>query len=557
MHVATMPSRTERLGARDAAGNLARLPAILALASVLVATLLIFWSYARTSQTWDESAHIATGMEWLARGTYMLDPIDPPLPRVSTAVGPYLLGIRPFGNVDPWQEGNLILTAQGNSRMHTVLTAARLGILPYFLIAAFLVWRITRRWLGPWPAAVATFLFSTCPPVLAHASLATTDVAFLATFLFAVDSLWLAFQDPRPLRCAVAGLAFGLACISKLSALPYLLLCSFVFLVYVVWTRKLFPRVVAWLVFSVAAAVTIWAGYHFSTGRLATDDPQSQQSVQHLEQDFGPARGLVTAFFNHFPAYQYPQGLRTASRMKQNPPIGYLFGEVYHGGRWYFFLLMLLLKTPIPFMLLLLCGLVFAIRRLVSQHDGYTLVPLAGIFFPILVATLSHINIGVRHVLVVYPFFAMLAALAALEFYRRFSRSGRGVAAAVAVLLGWQLVSCLRTAPDFISYFIEPVGSRGALLSVDSDFDWGQDLFRLHDKLEELHATNVAIAYNGPANLNPYGFPGWTKLEPGQHVTGWVAISESHIRINPGFRWLNQYQPVAHAGRTMRIYYIK
>ena len=560
MHVVTMPPPTKRLSAEQTQPRLlsSRLPAVLAFASVLVATVLIFWSYARTSQTWDESAHIGTGMEWLARGVYTLDPIDPPLPRVSTAVGPYLLGIRSFCNGDPWQEGNLILAAQGNARMHTVLTAARLGILPYFLIAAFLVWRITRRWLGPWPAAIATFLFATCPPVLAHASLATTDVAFVATFLFAVDSLWMAFQYPRPLRGAVAGLAFGLACISKLSALPYLLLCGFVFLVYVVWTKRLFPRVTTWLLFSIAAVVTIWAGYHFSTGPLATHDPQSQQSVQRLEHVFGPARGAAAALFDHFPAYQYPQGLRTASRMKQHPPIGYLFGNVYYGGRWYFFLLMLLLKTPIPFMLLFLAGTFFAIRRLISSHDGYALVPLAGIIFPILVASMSHINIGVRHVLVVYPFFAMLAALTCVELYRNFDRSRKILAGVVVLLLGWQFVSCLHAAPDFLSYFIEPVGARGALLSVDSDFDWGQDLFRLRDKLQQLHATDVAIAYNGPANLDSYGFTGWTKLEPGQRVTGWVAISEHPIRVDPdGFGWLNQYEPVAHAGKTMRIYFIK
>lgn len=567
MQTATMPSPTERVSAKTAKPdnavkaaplNSSRLPAALAFASVLVATLLIFWSYARTSQTWDESAHIGSGMEWLAKGAYKLDPIDPPLPRVSTAVGPYLLGIRTFGNVDPWQEGNLILAAQGNARLHRVLTAARLGILPYFLIAAFLTWRITRRWLGPWPAAIATFLFSTCPPVLAHASLATTDVAFVATFLFAIDSLWLALENPRPWRYALAGLGFGLACISKLSALPYLLLCGFVFLIYIVWTKRVFPRIAGWLIFLVLASFTIWAGYHFSLGPIATHDPQSQQSVQRVAHIFGPARGAAAAFFDHFPAYQYPQGLRTASRMKQHPPIGYLFGKVYHGGRWYFFLLMLLLKTPIPFMLLFLAGTVFAIRRLIASHDGYALVPLSGIVFPILVASMSHINIGVRHVLVVYPFFAMLAALACIELYRNFHRSRKAVAAIVVLLLGWQLISCLRTAPDFISYFIEPVGSHGALFSVDSDFDWGQDLYRLRDKLQELHATDVAVAYNGPANLDSYDFPGWRKLEPGQHATGWVAISENPIRAYPDqYGWIDQYQPVARAGKTMRIYYIK
>ncbi len=560
MHVATMPPPTTRLSARDTPSRAlnSRLPAILALASVLVATLLIFWSYAKLSQTWDESAHIGTGMEWLSRGVYTLDPIDPPLPRVSTAVGPYLLGIRSFGNRNPWDEGNLILDAHGNAHLHKVLTAARFGILPYFLIAAFLTWRITRRWLGPWPAAVAVFLFSTCPSVLAHASLATTDMAFVATFLFAIDMIWLAFQDPKPVRCALAGLGFGLACISKLSAFPYLALCGSAFLVYMLWRKKRLPRIPAWAAFAVAAIISIWAGYHFSVGSLATADIKSQHTIEHALSKLSRARGAVAVVINHLPAYQYFQGLREAQRMKQSPPSGYLFGEVYYGGRWYFFLLMLLLKTPIPFMLLVIPGFILAIRRLMRLHDGFALVPLAGIVFPILVATMSHINLGVRHVLVVYPFFAMLAALTGHTLYRSLHRSHKVATIAVALLLGWQLVSCLRVAPDFLTYFIEPVAARGGYIAIDSDYDWGQDLFRLRDELHALNASQVWVAYSGSADLNSYDLPGWKKLEPGQQVTGWVAISETLVRKYPDqYGWLAQYQPISAAGKTFRIYRIE
>ena len=566
MEVLTKLPETERPSTERYGGlHSSRLPALAAFASVLVATLLIFWSYRDMSQTWDESAHIGTGMQWLVQGRYTIDAIDPPLPRVSTAVGPYLLGIRYFGLTDAsgvvnsWDEGNRILDAHGNAQLHKVLTAARLGILPYFLIAAFLTWRITRRWLGPWPAAMAVFLFSICPPVLAHASLATTDMAFTATFLLAVDLIWMAFHDPQPRSCTLAGVAFGLACISKLSAAPYLMLCGFVFLVYVFWKKRLFPRALAWLVFFVAAAVTIWAGYHFSVGSIATSDPKSQHTVAHALEKLGPAKGVVGAVVNHLPANQYFQGLRIAQRFKKYPPPGYLFGQVYNGGRWYFYPVIILLKTPIPFLLLALAGAFYAIRRVISGADEFALVPLVAIVSPILVATMSHVNLGVRHVLVIYPFFAMLAALAGVESYRRFAGSRKVVLSAVVVLLGWQFLGCLRSAPDFLTYFIEPVASRGGYLAIDSDFDWGQDLFRLRDQLARLHASDVAIAYSGAADLNSYDLPTWRKLAPdNQPVKGWVVVSETMLRTHPDqYGWVQQYKPSAMAGKTMYIYHVE
>jgi 4-amino-4-deoxy-L-arabinose transferase-like glycosyltransferase len=562
MQVVASSTESEHLSVETPAPgwmNSSRLPAAVALASVLIATLLIFWCYRDLSTTWDEPAHIGPGMQWLSKGDYDLDVIDPPLPRVSTAIGPYLLGIRSFGKSDPYDEGNQILTAHGNAQLHRVLTAARLGILPYFFIAAFLTWRITRRWLGPWPAAMAVFLFATCPPVLAHASLATTDITFTATFLLAIYLIWRAFLDPRPWRCTLAGVAFGLACISKLSAAPYLVLCGCAFLVYVLSKKRIFPRAVAWLVFFVAAAVTIWAGYHFSVGSLASANPKSHQTLQHTLERFGPASGVVAAVVNHVPANPYFQGLHFIMRMKKYPPPGYLFGQLYYGGRWYFYPVILLLKTPIPFMLLVLAGSFYAIRRLVSGSDEFALVPLVAISGPILVATMSHINLGVRHVLVAYPFFAMLAALAAVELYRRFQNSRKIVLSTVVLLLGWQFVSCMRSAPDFLTYFIEPAASRGGYIAIDSDYDWGQDLFRLRDKLKELHASDVAIAYSGSVDMNSYGLPEWRRLpDNNQPVKGWVVVSETMLRANPGqYGWVTQYEPVADAGKTLHIYHIE
>jgi hypothetical protein len=531
--------------------------------------LFIVGSYSHLSQTWDEPAHIGTGMEWLSHGTYTLDLIDPPLARISTALGPYLLGSRSSPNllhprsredVDPWKEGTRIINASPDP--HRILTAARLGILPYFLIAAFLTWRLTKRWLGPWPAVIATALFATCPPVLAHAGLATTDMTFVAMFLLALDRLWLALEKPTALNALLAGAGIGLACLSKLSGTPYVALCAAAFLVYFFWTRRTVPHARYWALAIVAVFFTIWAGYRFDLGAIATRDPQTQSNFQHLLSRLGPLRSPASILANHFPAYAFVESLRAASNMKAHPPQGYLFGHRYDGGLWYFFLVILLVKTPIPFLLLGLPGIVLAIRQLWKAHDGFALVPLAGIFFPVLVATLSHVNLGVRHVLVIYPFLAMLAALFFLKLQSVAKPYWLGSSIAV-LLLGWQLMSCIYISPDFLTYLNEPASPYTGYICTDSDLDWGQDIGRLSTKLKELNVKHVWIAYSGTADLSREGLPHWDDLQkwqaqhPGQHVTGWVAVSETWARWYPDeYGWLTQQYRVGTAGRTMRIYYV-
>ena len=116
------------------------------------------------NQTTDEPAHLATGMEWLERGTYTLEPLHPPLARVAVAIGPYLSGLRLTGHDNLWMEGNQLLLAQGRY-LHN-LSLARLGVLPFFLLATFLVWYWTRWRYGDGSRTGGNFSFydlSGCP----------------------------------------------------------------------------------------------------------------------------------------------------------------------------------------------------------------------------------------------------------------------------------------------------------------------------------------------------------------------------------------------------------
>ena len=62
------------------------------------------------SVTFDEPHHLATGLDWWQFGTYRWWTENPPLPKMLTALGPYLAGVRLPGPTatltHPWDVGH-------------------------------------------------------------------------------------------------------------------------------------------------------------------------------------------------------------------------------------------------------------------------------------------------------------------------------------------------------------------------------------------------------------------------------------------------------------------
>ena len=187
-------------------------------------------TYPHLCQTADEPNHLATGLEWLQEGTYLLGPENPPLARIVAALLPYLSGQRPDLDDAIWTDfprhfaisydlGRDLLYRNGAYLQN--LSRARMGTLPFFLLAIAIVWHWANRYGGPVAGFLATGMFCTLPSILGHAGLATTDIPFTATLLCALYAFVLWIEMPAQRRAAIFGLALGLALITKFSALIF------------------------------------------------------------------------------------------------------------------------------------------------------------------------------------------------------------------------------------------------------------------------------------------------------------------------------------------------
>jgi hypothetical protein len=247
-------------------------------------------------------------------------------------------------------------------------------------------------------------------------------------------------------------------------------------------------------------------------------------------------------------------------------------GRVSPNGFALYYPLALLVKSPIPFLLLAGSGVVLVLRR----YRGWRpLAPVLAAAALLAVCSLGRINIGVRHVLPIFPLLCIPAAAAAHRLW-----AGGRVARTVVLALGaWQIAVPIVAYPHWLAYFNEAAAPHAARILTDSDLDWGQDLYALRDELRERHVSELWIAYFGKADLCRHRLPPTRWLAPGRRVTGWVALSEmqrvgllvpqfegedpcdrDHLvwreGVGDGYAWLDAYQPLVRVGRSIRLYYI-
>ena len=109
------------------------------------------------------------------------------------------------------------------------LQIARVGNLFFWWLLLYFSWRLGRRFGGVWGGRVAVVLIACEPNLLAHASLATTDIAISACLAMFTE-VYLAGRDRGwRHRVGLPGLCFGLALLAKASALPFAVLVVLVF----------------------------------------------------------------------------------------------------------------------------------------------------------------------------------------------------------------------------------------------------------------------------------------------------------------------------------------
>jgi hypothetical protein len=530
---------------------------------VCVGIARIALTYTIFGPTYDEPWHVAIGMEWLQWGTYTYETKHPPLARGAVALGPYLAGVRSQVHRDIAQEGVSVIYEDGNAifesggNLWRNLALARAGTLPFFVLASAVTFLWARRWFAPAASVWAVALLAAAPPILGHAGLATVDMACAAATLAALYQLLRWIESPDWRRAAWLGAAIALAFLTKLSSLAFLAACLAVALAAcarrIPWRAALRHAAIA----AAVAFLLMWACYGFT--------------LIPFEAAWGPHPRIDALLADHpglapvwsslaslpLPLTEFITGVRDVSRHNAIGHDSYLLGQYRSTGWWYFFPVVLAVKTPLGFLLLAAVALVSLLhraRRLPWQQVLTALFPLA----ILAVGMTARIDLGVRHILPIYPLLALVAAHGTAVTIHR--RGFRGTALAPVALVAWTFFDSIRAHPDYLAWFNQLAPQPERVLA-ESDLDWGQDLERLSRRVRDRGIPRLSIAYFGSALMQSSGLPHYEILDPQRPVRGWVAISVHHLYLthakDGSYGWLKQYTPVERVGKSIDLFYIE
>lgn len=515
----------------------------------------------RVGLTFDEPAHLTAGRGYWEHGDFSLQPENGLLPQRLVGL-PATLRNTPFperasANDDVWSLARAYLFAP-TTDLPRLLMEARLMVALVSCGLAALVFCWARSLYGERGGLIALVIAVFCPHLLAHAGLTTSDLVAAATFTFATLAWWRLLHRVSWTRVLAAGLAVGALALAKFSAVLFAPVAAVLLTARVLRRSPLIvrwpngrirlarrERKVATLLASVVAAciiawAIIWAayGWRYSATSDGVDRFQLPWSTVLMEQptDASHQPGIVQTFVRAArnvrllpEAYLY--GLTYAdyfSRMRS----AFFAGEYSLTGWRTFFPAVFVLKTTLPLLALLTAGAVILLPKLFRRHGlAYRLFPLMAL---VLIyggfAIVSHLNLGHRHLLPIYPALYIMLGAVALNW----NAATRCFRVLVLVLLAWHVVDSWRVRPHYLTFFnVLAGGPAGAhRYFVDSSLDWGQGLPDLATWIKQHSKGDVIyLSYFGTDAPERFGIKA-TRL--GDHLFNPARNVTPNPPLNPG-----------------------
>jgi hypothetical protein len=493
------------------------------------------------SITVDELTHIPSGYSYLKTHDYRMNLEHPPLMKMMAGVpllflDPTLPTHHPsWAYGKQWEFGwNFLYVYNKNSDQ--LVFWARIPMILIGVLLGLYVFYFARDLYGLPAAFLSIALYSFSPNILAHTRLVTTDIGFACFSFITIYYFYLYLQRRTTKLLLLSGIFFGLAMAAKFSA------------VYIIPTLP------------ILAITHVYLGSSSVTSSLQSDNSRAlRQLLFNMMLIFLIGLGILALTYElkHFGSYF--KGISLALEHNRHGHPAFFMGHHSNSGWLLYFPVAFAIKTPVIMLALIAMTVIWyrAINFITKDALKRDLVLLIPVSVVLGMAVTSHLNIGLRHILSIYPFLFVFVSQA---MNIRWSNAKKYIL--ICCLLIWYAMSSMLIAPHYLAYFNEIVGgpNKGHHYLADSNIDWGQDLKLLSAYLKEQEIKNIKIAYFGSGSC------AYRKIEcqdlPCGPQPGILAVSVTRLAgIDETDRkclaWLREFKPVKKIGYSIFIYNIK
>ena len=479
----------------------------------------LLYSVRQESLTWDEGDHIFAGYMSLKHHDFGLNPEHPPLVKMVAAIPLQSMDLREpqlqkrYFKTEAYLSGRDLIF--GND-FNSIIFRARAFASIFALMTALLAFLTAREMFGTGAGFITLLLLVFEPNFLAHGGLVTTDTGAACCLLASIYAFYRYVKAPSWGRAALLGVAAGIFFITKHSAVllpPMLILLAITELLRRRHAgeesriRQALRLARVFVLAGLIAAAIIWAAYGFRYSARPAGmqiNPPLASTLGNLSPIEGRAITLMARWKLLPESWIY--GLADVRSVANVWPT-YIFGKVYAHGMWFYFPLAFVIKATLA-TLIFVPLIVYAIAsgRLRGWREILFLSIPPALYFG--VSMTSKLNIGIRHMLLVFIFLLVLAGGAAWSLINH----DRRWTWPIAILLLFHIVSSLRAFPtSYMAYANELWGGPSNIHKylTDSTTDWGQQLKAVKRYVDERGIQQCWFAYTvAPAiPFQAYGIP--------------------------------------------------
>jgi hypothetical protein len=577
---------------------------------VLLFFVLICNTIIQTTPVWHESSQLLAGLNLWNFGRFDTQEVNPSLVRAIVTLPVLLFSPnldekqfnRPTINRNEFAMGEIFLKENiGKNRL--LFIVARLTNLIFILIGIIFCSIYTDKLYGKISGCLVLSILFFSPFFLGHGATIMNDIPTALLGIIAVFFFWKWLKRPELLETIIAGIMLGFAELSKFTLLIFYPLFLLLWLLYhlpdyrLLGFKKIALQFGNLCILYVVSIFVINCGY-LGGGTFTLLETFRFKSILLTgkltlkEIPYAGANRFEGTLLGKLPVPIPASMVRGIDLQKYDFERGlpsYLRGTWSDHGWGYYYLYALLIKTPLGtiglFLLAVFCTFFQKGYNILWRDEMVILLP--GITLLVFVSSQTGFSVHSRYIIPALPFFFIWIS----KVGKAFSLKCPVVATLTAVLLAWSVLSSLSIYPHSLSYFNElaailptpedqqypqPIktssktfwqktkrlldsGPRnGARHLLDSNIDWGQDLFYL-ERWYQKHpeAKEIRVAYWGSYPLELTKIPSNDMPPMNDPQPGWYALSVNYLYDREKkYRYFLNFEPIVTAGYSIYIYHI-